>query len=121
MIQNLLALISFWRLNKGLWGNLVCDAREDHYKAVSKMGLWKNPVETCKGGGRGGINIRYWCRCDVVDVRGAGWICITHKIEEHSVALHLAPRGTFNPLTQGNIGIVSITQMLAASNDGEAS
>lgn len=59
MIQNLLALISFWRLNKGLWGNLVCDAREDHYKAVSKMGLWKNlqgpaRVGVAEWGGRGG-------------------------------------------------------------------
>lgn len=34
MMRNLLALISFCRLNKGLWGNLVRDARDDRYKAV---------------------------------------------------------------------------------------
>lgn len=36
-------------IKRGIWGDLVCDAREDHYKAVSKMGLWKNPIETYTG------------------------------------------------------------------------
>lgn len=31
---------------------MVRDAREDHYKAVSKMGLWKNPIR-CPGWGWG--------------------------------------------------------------------
>lgn len=47
-------------IKRGIWGDLVCDAREDHHKAVSKMGLWKNPIETC---GAKSVNIRNWLIC----------------------------------------------------------